>query len=284
MASINQIWLQISQEQKYNFRENEAKLLTLQNMVQELLRIQVDENLGALGNLEQAKKELSGEAPDDGDLDSDCSGEFDEEQKTQKEDDYETLGRLLLQQVQFSTAFLLDRLTKIVERYQNCLDLKFNNGVNTLDLQATGITAERQLAYVVAVTNALFGICGLPSAQSKLEKKIVPAGQEKIIKVGELQVAIMVKYDDLSLMGKIIQFISITNQLKQRDNGVQFDTNLEVRLLDFMQMFKRQIIGDPRMILFGTNQFEDQKQQQSGNAEMAYPSKEYSEKISNELS
>ena len=59
------------------------------------------------------------------------------------------------------------------------------------------------------------------------------------------------RYDDFTLISKFITLISHLNQLKYKDNNLHADWSLEVALIHFIQCFKSNVLGDPRIMLLG---------------------------------
>ena len=62
---------------------------------------------------------------------------------------------------------LLDRISNLVQIYEDCLNQEVNGVSNDLDLKVLTLSTERKLAYLMQVSNALFSY-GLPSSSAKL--------------------------------------------------------------------------------------------------------------------
>lgn len=118
-----------------------------------------------------------------------------------------------------------------------------NNNIN-VDVQAK--ICEKRLAYLVKVSNSLFSY-GLPSSSSKL-----PLRQAN----GDNQLQIQSRYDDLSIMSRIILIIKHINQIKQHNKDREVEIDLELALVQSICMFKSSVLGDPRLLLLGANAHE----------------------------
>ena len=104
---------------------------------------------------------------------------------------------------------------------------------------------ERRLGYLVKVSNSLFSY-GLPSSGSKLPLKYSK---------GEVtsQYAVQTRYDDLTIISRIILLMKHVNQLRQHNKEYEVDIDLELALVQAICMFKSSVLGDPRLLLMGAN-------------------------------
>jgi len=109
-------------------------------------------------------------------------------------------------QIEFACETLLDRTTQAINHYEGCLNELINLQQTSIQVQAQTKCAEKQLGYLLRVTNSLFSY-GLPSSQSKLKLRELPAEQIQ-------QGVIRNRYDDLTILSRFIYLIKLANQLK----------------------------------------------------------------------
>ena len=101
-----------------------------------------------------------GQTPNDEEENEEDEDEnFDKTQRTQRHDDLDWFSKLMKQKIEDSLAMILMRFTQIIQQYE----LFLSQG----NQQKACKTCERQLTYLIRVTNSLFSY-GLPSGQAKL--------------------------------------------------------------------------------------------------------------------
>ena len=96
---------------------------------------------------------------DEEENDEDEDENFEKTQRTQRHDDLDWFSKLMKQKIEDSLTLILMRFTHIIQQYE--LFLSQGNQAKSCK------TCERQLTYLIRVTNSLFSY-GLPSGQAKL--------------------------------------------------------------------------------------------------------------------
>lgn len=148
--------------------------------------------------------------------------------------------------MEFSVALMLDRVTQLLAQYEETLNLIFNQNQNDVQMRVRMLSIEKQLGQMIQICNAFFSF-GLPSSSSKLPIKYASA------ETLSSDIKIKARYDDFSLISKFITLMSHLNQLKYKDNNFHADWSLENGLIHFIQCFKSNVLGDPRIILLGAS-------------------------------
>lgn len=69
--------------------------------------------------------------------------------------------------------------------------------------------------------------------------------------------AIQNRYDDFTIISRIIFVMKLINQVKQHDNQRAINIELELALLQTMCMFKSSVLGDPRILLLASQAKEE---------------------------
>lgn len=146
--------------------------------------------------------------------------------------------------MEFSVSLMLDRVTQLLVQYEETLNLIFNQNQNDMQMRVRMRSLEKQLGHMLQVCNAFFSF-GLPSSNSKLPARYAAADAQSS------EIKIKTRYDDFSLISKFITLTSHLNQLKYKDNSFHADWSLESGLIHFIQCFKSNVLGDPRIILLG---------------------------------
>ena len=106
MAFINQIWQRLTFETMQIKAESQQKV---EMYIQEIIQVQMDESLKAANQEDLA------------DDDSDGEEDFHKSQRTQKLDDFDQLSKLMKQKLEYSVSLLLDRHTRVIQLYEQCL-------------------------------------------------------------------------------------------------------------------------------------------------------------------
>ena len=156
-----------------------------------------------LGDVEKIRKELNDEEEK---IDSEGSEDFHKGQRTQKADDYDQFSKLMRQKIEFSIGNVLEKLTCVIQQYEQILNQSMQNQNQIGNMTAEQLIGkERQLTYLVKVVNSLFSY-GLPSSSSKLPVRYATQQQQFEIKN---------RYDDLTVFSRIIYIMKLINQVKQ---------------------------------------------------------------------
>ena len=156
-----------------------------------------------------------------------------------------------------SLALVLQELQALVLRYRVVLNSIFEGKEAPESVQK--IAMERQMAFLVRITNAMFSY-GMPTSNGKLKVKYVDASASVLIRS---------RYDDFSVCGSLIVLLGDLNKALELPQGRMADVDLEVSLLNFILCFRQSVLGDPKLITFGRTTKQDALNSIEGQAKVA---------------
>ncbi|CDW76789.1 importin-n-terminal domain-containing protein [Stylonychia lemnae] len=210
---LNQVWQRILQE---SMQMNISSQNKIEEIIDQIIAIFLEENLkqeGMAGNTNVDEDE------------EDEDENFDKKEKTIKNDNLDFFSRLMKQKIDTSLNLMINYYNQIIQQYQNALGQNQKNFIKS---------CERQLGYLVKVTNSLFSY-GMPSANSRVS---LLAKQNQNDMNADSATPTEIKYPD---------FVVCSRQNNQR----KVYPALETSLLQFGITYKAQVLGDPRMLLIG---------------------------------